>query len=83
MQNPVTPIFEAALIREGSYDTGRVIARLSDIVHHGAVMINDDLLRVGAVEIHLAHFQPPPNKNWHEGVIVADGTLRERGAATP
>jgi hypothetical protein len=29
------------------------------MVHHGAVMINEGLLRVGAVEIHQGHVQPP------------------------
>jgi hypothetical protein len=61
MQDPVTPILEAALAGEGLHDTGRVIARLSKIVHHGAAAINENLLRVRAVEIYLRHVQPPSN----------------------
>src|SRR6516165_12307960 len=40
---------------------GRVIARLSRIVDHGAAAIDENLLRVRAVEIYLGHVQPPSN----------------------
>src|SRR5262249_16241165 len=46
MQDPVTPILEAELVGEGLDDTGRLIARLSKIVHHGAAAIDENLLRV-------------------------------------
>src|SRR6516165_951347 len=59
MQDPVTPTLEAALVGEGLHDTGRMIARLSKIVDHGAAVIDENLLRVGAVEIDLGHVQPP------------------------
>src|ERR1700752_3108717 len=55
MQDPVTPILEAALVGEGLHEAGRMIARLSEIVHPGAVVIEENLLRVGAVEIYLSH----------------------------
>jgi hypothetical protein len=61
MQDPVTPILEAALAGEELHDAGRVIARLSKIVHHGAAAIDENLLCVRAVEIYLAHLQPPSN----------------------
>jgi hypothetical protein len=61
MQDPVTPILEAALPGEELHDAGRVIARLSKIVDHGAATIDENLLRVRAVEIYLGHVQPPSN----------------------
>jgi hypothetical protein len=63
VQNPVTPIIEASLAGEGFDDTCRMIPRLREIVHYGAAMIDNDLLRVGAVEIYLGHVQPPPNRD--------------------
>jgi hypothetical protein len=62
MQDPVTPILEAALVGEGLHEAGRMIARLSEIVHHGAEVIEEYLLRVGAVEIYLGHVQSPSNR---------------------
>jgi hypothetical protein len=38
-----------------------MIARLSEVVHHGAATIDENLLRVGTVEIDLGHIQPPSN----------------------
>ena len=38
-----------------------MIARLSEAVHHGAVAIDENLFRVGAVEIDLGHVQPRSN----------------------
>src|SRR6516165_5061120 len=61
MQDPVTPVLKAALAGEELHDAGRVIARLSRIVDHGAAAIDENLLRVRAVEIYLGHVQPPPN----------------------
>src|SRR5215813_12213168 len=61
MQDPVTPILEAALVGEGLHDTGRMIARLSKIVHHGAAAIDENLLRIGTVKIDLGHVQTPSN----------------------
>jgi hypothetical protein len=59
MQNPVTPILQAALVGKGLHDAGRMIARLDKVVHHGAAVIEEYLPRIGAVEIYLSHFQPP------------------------
>jgi hypothetical protein len=56
MQDPVTPILEAALVGEGLHDAGRMIARLNEIVHYGAAVIDEYLPRIGAVEIYLGHF---------------------------
>src|SRR3989440_10203801 len=61
MHDPVTPILETEFVGEGLHDTGRVIARLSEVVHHGAAAICENLLRVGAVEIDLGHVQPRSN----------------------
>src|SRR5262252_3042254 len=61
MHDPVTPILEAELVGKGSHDPGRMIARLSEAVHHGAVAIDENLFRVGAVEIDLGHVQPRSN----------------------
>src|SRR5262245_54596693 len=59
MQDPVAPILEAALVGEGLHDASRMIARLSKVMHHGAVVIEKHLSRVGAMEIDLGHVQPP------------------------
>ena len=59
MQDPVTPIIEAALVGEGLHDAGRMIARLSEIVHHGTAVIDENFLRIGAVEVYLGHVLPP------------------------
>jgi hypothetical protein len=56
VQDPAPPIFEATRHGEGSHDTGRVITRLSEVIYHGAAAIDQDLLRVGAMEIHLVMF---------------------------
>jgi hypothetical protein len=61
MQDPVTPILEAALVGEGLHDSGRMIARLSKVVHHGAAAIYENLLCGGTVEIHLGHVRRPLN----------------------
>src|SRR5260370_39554348 len=61
VQDPVTPIREAAFVGEGSHDSGRMIVRLSKIVHHGAAVIDENLLGVGAMEIYLGHVRPPLN----------------------
>jgi hypothetical protein len=61
MQDPVTPILEAALVGEGLHDTGRTIARFSQILHYGAAPIDENLRRVGAMEIQLGHVRPPLN----------------------
>src|SRR5215831_16244977 len=61
MQDPVTPILEAARVGEGLHDTGRMIARLSKILHYGAAAIDENLLGIGAVEIHLGHVRLPSN----------------------
>jgi hypothetical protein len=61
MQDPVTPILEAALVGEGLHDTGRVVTRFSKIINHGAETIDENLLRVGAVKIDLGHVQSPSN----------------------
>jgi len=42
------------------HDTCRVIARLDEIVYHGTAAIDEDVLRVGAMEVHLAHVSSPP-----------------------
>ena len=52
-KDPAAPIFEAARHGEGSHDTGRVVTRLSEVVYHGAAAIDQNFVRVGAVEIHL------------------------------
>jgi hypothetical protein len=61
MQDPVAPILKAELVGEGLHHTGRMIARLSKIVHRGAAVVDEHLLRIGAVKIDLRHVQPPSN----------------------
>jgi hypothetical protein len=46
MQDPVAPILEAALVGEGLDEAGRVVTRLSEIVHHGTAVIEENLLRI-------------------------------------
>src|ERR1700742_1530801 len=55
MQDPVTPILKVALVGDGLHEVGRMIARLSEIVHHDAAVIEENLLRVGPVEVYLGH----------------------------
>ena len=54
MHDRVTPVLEAELVGEGLHDTGRMLARLSEIAHDGTPAIEEKLLRVGAVEIDLS-----------------------------
>jgi hypothetical protein len=70
MQDPVTPILEAALVGEGLHDAGRMITRLSDIVNDGAAVIDEDLLRVGAVKIYLSHVKSPSNDAHQRGIVA-------------
>jgi hypothetical protein len=87
MQDPVGPILEAALVGEGLHDTGSVIARLSEIVHHGAAAIDENLPCVGAVEIDLGHVQPPSNEMGSQRdlsvVGVLDGAVRKPAGVMP
>jgi hypothetical protein len=56
MQNPVTPILEAALFGEGLHDAVRMIPRFSKIIHDGSAAIDENLPGVRAVEIYVRHF---------------------------
>jgi hypothetical protein len=58
MQNPVTPIIEAALAGDGFHDARRMIPRHSEIVHYGAAIVDENFLRIGAMEIDLGHVRP-------------------------
>jgi hypothetical protein len=40
VHDPAAPIFETARLSEGLHDTGRVIARLSEVVDHSAAAID-------------------------------------------
>jgi hypothetical protein len=76
MQDPVPPILKAALVGEGLHDAGRMIARLNQIVHHGAAVIEENLLRVGAVEKYLGHFQPPSDgRVANRSALLASSTV--------
>jgi hypothetical protein len=63
-----------------------MIARLSEVIHHGAAAIDENLLRVGAVDIDLGHVQLPSNGTGsHKDLNVAgvlDGAVRKTGAVT-
>jgi len=48
MHDAVTPILEAEFVGAGLHETVRVIARLSEVVHHGAAAISENLLRAGS-----------------------------------
>jgi hypothetical protein len=85
MKNPVTPVLEATLVGERLHNAGRVIARLSEIVHHGAAVIDEYLPCVGAVEIDLRHVQPPSNWCSQETLSVAsflDGEVQKPDSVT-
>src|SRR5436190_18857161 len=58
MKNPVTPIVAAALAGEGFHEARRMIPRLSEIVHYGAAIVDENFLRIGAMEIDLGHVRP-------------------------
>jgi hypothetical protein len=73
MQDPVTPILEAALVGEGLHDPSRIIARFSQTVHHGAALIDENLLRVGAMKIQLGHVRPLLN-----GIGSSEGKASRR-----
>jgi hypothetical protein len=80
VQNPVMPIFETARLGERLHNLGRVITRLSEVVDHGAPTIHENLLRVGAVEIHLGHVQPHSNDGQQRDAGIRgllDGAARE------
>src|SRR5215510_10513623 len=86
MQDPVTPILEVTLVSEGMHDTRRVIARLSKIVHHGAAVIDENLLRIGAVKIDLGHVTTSFKwDGWHRDLSVAGvlGAVRKTEAVMP
>jgi hypothetical protein len=78
VQDPVTPILEAALIGERLHEAGRMIARLSEIVYHGAAVIEENLLCVGAVKVYLGHVQPPSNSTGSQGssALATPSTVR-------
>jgi len=61
MQDPVTPILKAALVGEGLHEAGRMITRLSEVVHYNAAVVDENLLRIGTVEKDLGHVQFPSN----------------------
>jgi hypothetical protein len=61
VQDPTAPIFGAARCSEGPYDLSRVITRFSEIVDYGAMVIDQNFICVGAVEINLGHVQSPSN----------------------
>ena len=47
MQDPVTPILEAALVGEGLHDAGRMIPRLRKIFDHSAAVELDPASDIG------------------------------------
>ncbi|WP_446680536.1 hypothetical protein [Bradyrhizobium erythrophlei] len=61
VQNPVTPSLVTARLGEGLHELGGMIPRLGKIIHHGAAAIDENLIRVGAMEINLGHVRPPLN----------------------
>jgi hypothetical protein len=44
MEDPVAPILETVLVGEGLHQAGCMITRLSEIVHDGTVMVEENLL---------------------------------------
>jgi hypothetical protein len=55
VQDPITPILETTRFSKRSNDAGRVVTRLGEVVDHRAAVIDENLLGVRAVEIHLGH----------------------------
>src|SRR5262249_53733454 len=78
VQDPVTPILEAALVGDGLDDVGRMITCLGEIVHHGAAVIEEHLLRGGAVKIDLGHVRPP----WKDASASAAARASALAAST-
>jgi hypothetical protein len=62
VQGPVAPVFRAARRDQRPHDAGGVVARFSEVSYGGAALIDQYVLRIGAVEIELSHI-PPPVKN--------------------
>ena len=52
-------VVEAALAGDGFHDARRMIPRHSEIVHYGAAIVDENFLRIGAMEIDLGHVRPP------------------------
>src|SRR4051794_9609009 len=59
MHDPVAPVFCAAFPDHRLNDAGRVVARLGEVAHHDAGLIDPDFPGVRAVEIDLGHFRCP------------------------
>src|SRR5882724_11460067 len=55
-------VFRAARRDQRPHDAGGVVARFSEDSYGGAALIDQYVLRIGAVEIELSHV-PPPVKN--------------------
>ena len=55
MHDPVTPILQAEFAGEGLHQAGRMIARLSEVIHDGATVIEEHLPRGGTMEKYLSH----------------------------
>jgi len=81
VQNPITPILKAVPIGEGLHDAGPFIARFGKIVRDCTAVIDENLIRVGAVEIHLSHIQPPSNGTGSNETAgpLAFATVRHEG----
>src|SRR6478672_6779459 len=63
MHDPVAPILGSAQHGQRPYDAGGVVARLDQVSHGGAALIDQHRLRIGAVEIELSHVPPPVKAN--------------------
>jgi hypothetical protein len=59
VQNPATPILCAVCRGQRTHNASSVVSRFRQVADSGAVSIEQDPLRVGAVEVNLGHCQPP------------------------
>src|SRR5712672_618663 len=59
MHDPVAPVFRAMFHDQRPHHAGRVVARLGEVAHRGAELIDANFAGVGAVEIDLGHFRSP------------------------
>src|SRR3954470_19851568 len=62
MHGPVAPVFRALFHDQRAHHARRLVACLAKIAHHGAELIDANLVVVGAVEIDLGHDRSPSQR---------------------
>src|ERR1700730_17046740 len=59
MHDPVAPVFRAPFHDQRSHQAGCVVARLGEVAHRCAELIDANCAGAGAVEIDLGHVRSP------------------------